>query len=70
MSRENVELVRRGIQSVEAFWSLLDEDVVWDLGESPPPDLHGEYVGRDAVIEASRHYWGTWYDYASMQRSS
>jgi ketosteroid isomerase-like protein len=64
MSQENVELVRRGIQSVEAFWSLLDEHVVWDLGESPPPpDLHGEYVGRDAVIEASRHYWGTWDDY-------
>jgi hypothetical protein len=60
MSQENVELVRRGIRSVDAFWALLDEDVTWDLGESPPVDLHGVYVGRDAVIEASRHYWGTW----------
>ena len=63
MSQENVELVRRGIQSVEAFWSLLDEHVVWDLREAPALDLHGVYVGRDAVIEASRHWWGTWDDY-------
>ena len=27
MSEENVELVRRGIRSVEAFWALLDEDI-------------------------------------------
>jgi ketosteroid isomerase-like protein len=64
MSQENVELVRRGIRSVDAFWALLDEDVTWDLGESPPVDLHGVYVGRDAVIEASRHYWGTWANYS------
>jgi ketosteroid isomerase-like protein len=63
MSQENVELVRRGIQSVEAFWWLLDDHVVWDLRESPALDLHGVYVGRDAVIEASRHWWGTWDDY-------
>ena len=64
MSRENVELVRRGIESVEAFWALLDEHVVWDLGKDPPPDIHGVYVGRDAVIEASRRYWGTWDEYS------
>ena len=63
MSRENVELVRRGIQSVETFWALLDERVVWDLRDYPVLDLDGVYVGRDAVIEASRHYWGTWDDY-------
>ncbi len=64
MSQENVELVRRGIESVEAFWALLDEDVVWDLGRDPPPDIHGVYVGRDSVIEASRRYWGTWDEYS------
>jgi ketosteroid isomerase-like protein len=63
MSQENVELVRRGIQSVEAFWALLDEYVVWDLRDRPMLDLDGVYVGRDAVIKASRHYWGTWQDY-------
>jgi ketosteroid isomerase-like protein len=63
MSEENLELVRRGMESVETFWALLDDDVVWDMHELPVPDLHGVYEGRDAVIEASRHYWGTWDDY-------
>ena len=64
MSQENVEMVRRGIKSVEAFWAMLDEHVVWDLrGVAPLPDIDPVYTGRDAVIEASRHYWGTWEDY-------
>jgi ketosteroid isomerase-like protein len=29
----------------------------------PLPDIDPVYTGRDAVIEASRHYWGTWEDY-------
>ena len=60
MSRENVEIVRHATQNLNAFWSLLDEHVVWDLRESQLVDLDGVYVGRDAVIEASRHYWGMW----------
>jgi len=63
MSQENVELVRRGLASVDAFWAMLDEYVVWDLRELPMLDLDGVYVGRDAVVKASRHYWGTWRDY-------
>jgi ketosteroid isomerase-like protein len=63
MSKENVELVRRGIASVDAFWAMLDEYVVWDLRCWPWPDLDSVYVGRDAVIKASSHYWGTWADY-------
>ena len=63
MSQENVELVRRGIQDVEAFWALLDEHVVWDLRDRRFLDLDDVYVGRDAVVQASRHYWGTWQDY-------
>src|SRR6476620_1676003 len=63
MSQENVELVRRGLASVDAFWAMLDEYVVWDLRELPMLDLDGAYVGRDAVVKASRHYWGTWQDY-------
>jgi len=63
MSRENVEMVRRGIESVETFWALLDEYVVWDLRPAPVVDLDPVYVGRDAVIEGSRHYWGTWEEY-------
>ncbi len=63
MSRANVEAVRRGIESVDTFWALLDEYVVWDLRAHPAVDLHGVHAGRDAVIEASRHYLGTWDDY-------
>jgi ketosteroid isomerase-like protein len=63
MSQENVESVRRGVQSVEAFWAMLDEHAVWDLRNHQIPDLEGVYIGRDAVIEASRHWWGTWTDY-------
>ena len=60
MSQENVELVRRALESVDAFWAMLDEYVVWDVRERPMLDLDGAFVGRDAVVEASRHYWGTW----------
>jgi ketosteroid isomerase-like protein len=63
MSQQNVELVRRGMQNVEAFWALLDEHVVWDLRDYPILDLDGAYAGRDAVVKASRHYWGTWHEY-------
>lgn len=63
MSRENVELVQRGVEDVETFWGLLDEHVVWDLRDFGAPDLDGVYVGRDAVVAASRRWWGTWTDY-------
>ncbi len=63
MSQENVELVRHGLASVEVFWALLDEYVVWDMRERPMLDLDSVYVGRDAVVKASRHYWGTFRDY-------
>src|SRR5215211_1192760 len=42
---------------------MLDEYVVWDLRALPVLDLEPVYVGRDAVIEGSRHYWGTWDEY-------
>jgi ketosteroid isomerase-like protein len=65
MSLENVELVRRGFGSAEAFWALLDEYVVMDLRGAGGrfPDLEGVYVGRDAFVKVSRRWWGTWTDY-------
>jgi ketosteroid isomerase-like protein len=64
MSQENhFDLVRRGVQSVDFFWELLDEHVVWDLRDRPLLDLDPVYVGRDAVMKASRQYWATWQDY-------
>ena len=65
MAETNIDLVRRGVASVDDFWAMLDDYVVWDLRQSQSiPDLDGVYVGRDAVIKASRHYWGTWSDYS------
>jgi ketosteroid isomerase-like protein len=63
VSEENIALVRRGIESVDAFWEMLDDEVVWELGDSRVPGLDRAYVGRDAVIKGSRQYWGTWIDY-------
>ena len=63
MSQDNVELVRQGTEDVERFWELLDDHVVWDLRARPLVDFDEIYYGRDAVIKASRHYWGTWDDY-------
>ena len=63
MAEENVELVRRGVANVHDFWAMLDDYVVWDLRGYPIPDLDPVYLGREAVIDASRHYWGTWEDY-------
>ena len=64
MSERNLELVRRGLGDVEIFWSMLDEYVVWDLREWPALDLGDVHTGREAVIAASRRYWGTWEDYS------
>lgn len=64
MSEENLEFVRRGVKDVEFFWALLDEYVVWDLRDYlTAPDFDEAYAGRDAVIEASRRWWGAWTDY-------
>jgi ketosteroid isomerase-like protein len=63
MSQENVELARRGMESPDAFWALLDEHVVGDTRDFPLPDFPAIGVGRDLVIEATRRYWGTWDEY-------
>jgi hypothetical protein len=39
MSQENVELARRGMESPDAFWALLDEHVVGDTRDFPLPDF-------------------------------
>jgi ketosteroid isomerase-like protein len=64
MTRANVELVQSAVRSVELFWSLLDDDVVLDMRRQPAPGLDGVYVGREAVVRASRQWWGTWTDYS------
>jgi hypothetical protein len=63
MSRENVDLVRRS-WTADAFTALFDEHIVVDSREFPLPDVPDFYIGRDEAINAFRHYWGTWDEYA------
>jgi hypothetical protein len=40
MPKKTVELVRRGVNDVNAFWEMLDEYVVWDMrSRGVPLDL-------------------------------
>ena len=65
MSHENVEFVRQGLTDVDAFWALFDDQIVFETHNYPTlsVDADAEYVGREAVIRACRHYWGTFVDY-------
>jgi ketosteroid isomerase-like protein len=67
MSQNNVDLVRRGLASPDNFWALLDEHVVFNTPNVPHDilDVYGTpvLVGRRAVIDVTRSYWGTWDDY-------
>jgi ketosteroid isomerase-like protein len=65
MSQENVELVRQGLTSVDAFWALFDDDIVFETHNYPTlaVDVDAVYVGREAVIRACSQYWGTFVDY-------
>ena len=63
MSQENVDLARRS-WTADAFTELFDEHIVMDSRENPVPDLPEVQIGRDEAINAFRHYWGTWDEYA------
>ena len=65
MSKENVELVRSAYRAGDPsrFFDLLDDEVEFDFTAYPVP---GSSVlrGKDAAIEWSRGFWGTWDEYA------
>ena len=63
MSRENVELARRGMNGVEEFFALFDEFVICDNRFFSLPDSSGVEVGRDAVTDLCRRYWEAFDDY-------
>ena len=63
MSEENVELARRGMRGPQEFIELLDEYVVFDQREFRLPDSPPVFMGKEAVIEMLRTYWGTFTDY-------
>ena len=67
MSQENVEAVKRAVDSAETgrtedFYDILDEDIVWVGGARFPS---GTVYGRDAVREFIRQWIGTFEDYHS-----
>jgi ketosteroid isomerase-like protein len=60
MSEENVEALKRAFaaaadQQPDSFFELLDEDVVWDVGDFPG----GRFRGREGVREFFRQWVGT-----------
>jgi len=63
MSQENVELARRGLESVEAFSELLDEYVVCDYRAYRLLDAPEVQFGREAVMDSLRKFMGTFEDY-------
>ena len=64
MSQENVELVRSFYQAGDPsrFFDLLSEDVELDFSAYPVPDSR-VVRGKDAAIDWSRRWWGTWDEY-------
>jgi ketosteroid isomerase-like protein len=64
MSQENVELVRSLYQAGDPsrFFDLLSEDVELDFSAYPVPDSR-VVRGKDAAIDWSRRWWGTWDEY-------
>jgi ketosteroid isomerase-like protein len=64
MESAEVELVRSIYRSDDPnrFFDLLDEEVEFDFSAYPVP---GSAIlrGKEAAIDWSRGYWGTWHDY-------
>jgi ketosteroid isomerase-like protein len=64
VSQENVELVRSLYQAGDPsrFFDLLSEDVELDFSAYPVPDSN-VLRGKDAAMDWSRRWWGTWDEY-------
>jgi ketosteroid isomerase-like protein len=64
MSQENVELVRSLYREGDPsrFFDLLSEDVELDFSAYPVPDSR-VVRGKDAAMDWSRRWWGTWDEY-------
>jgi ketosteroid isomerase-like protein len=65
MSEENVNAVKRAVEAgtdPEAFFGILDEDVVWVPGGRSP---EGTVYGRDRLREFFRRWVGTFEDYGA-----
>ena len=63
MSEENIELVRRALESFEAFVGMLDEYVICDFRPYRLPDAPEVLIGRDSVADAMRSFMATFDEY-------
>jgi ketosteroid isomerase-like protein len=69
MTRENLEVVRRGQEARSAgriveWIDTLDPDIEWDISGYPLPDFPERGRGRDAFVGHITKYWSLWNDYA------
>jgi len=69
VSRDNVEVVRRGQEARSAgrvgeWIETLDPNIEWDISGYPLPDFPERGSGRDSFIAHITKYWSRWNDYA------
>ncbi len=69
VSRDNVEVVRRGQEArsegrVHEWIDTLDPDIEWDISGYPLPDFPEQGAGRGAFVAHVTKYWSRWNDYA------
>jgi ketosteroid isomerase-like protein len=69
VSRDNVEIVRRGQEArsegrVHEWIDTLDPDIEWDISGYPLPDFPAQGTGRGAFVAHVTKYWSRWNDYA------
>jgi ketosteroid isomerase-like protein len=64
MSQENIEVVQSMYRAGDPrrFFDLLDEEVELDFSGYPVPGAR-VLRGKDAAIDWSRRWWGTWDEY-------
>jgi ketosteroid isomerase-like protein len=69
VSRENIEVVRRGQEARSAgrigeWIGTLDPDIEWDISGYPLPEFPERGSGRDAFVGHITKYWSLWNDYS------
>jgi ketosteroid isomerase-like protein len=69
VSRDNVEVVRRGQEArsagrVHDWIHTLDPDIEWDISGYPLPDFPEHGAGRGEFVGHVTKYWSRWNDYA------
>jgi len=69
VSRENVEVVKRGQEArssgrIGEWIDTLDPDIEWDISGHPVPGFPERGRGRDAFVGHVTKYWSHWNDYS------